>query len=245
MEFKNIFVAVCDILGFKDFISNNTIEEIINIFEEFPEQLNHAVNLKDRGTGEPSLIVNFNLFSDTIVLWTDNNSSESLSELILVTNNLFNYSMQIGLPLRGAISIGDISTNSFKFNSKKINIVNSIIGCGLVNAYNIEGDQLWSGCVLDPMIYDLCDTHIKNYLDCTYMKKNFLKYNVPRRSTGCQEMIALNWVNVNDDCFDEKTIMELFSSYNKDATADDVKTKIVNTLKFYNFVKNPKNLEPE
>lgn len=238
MEYDKIYLAFLDILGFKELIMNNSFDESKEIFETFIEQVSNSANLKNRSTGETNTVVNFNLFSDTILFWTNDDTFKSFFQLNLTVSNLLNYSMQIGLPLRGAISYGNLMCNAFRLESDRVNIINTILGTSIVRAHKLEKDQLWSGCIIDQELENTDNTELRNYLKSQWLGKFYVRYNVPLRNTGCRSMLTINWVNLDNDVFTEQKIRDSFDAHNKKSKSSDIAIKIENTLNYYKYVKN-------
>jgi len=63
---------------------------------------------KQHATYDSSNIkVNSIIISDSVVIWTDDNSMKSFVDIIAVLRHLLNYSLKMGLPLRGSLVEGN------------------------------------------------------------------------------------------------------------------------------------------
>jgi hypothetical protein len=158
--------------------------------------------------------------------------------LITATRNLLNSSIEYGLPLRGAISAGYLFINPFEIKSQYMTFENVIFGDSMVKAFNLEKNQIWSGCIIDPQLEDSEDQGIKSFLSSGDMGKFYCRYDVPIRNNGCESLLALNWRNMDNDRFSEEIIRNSFSSFNKGTEQKDIQNKIDNTISFYNHLKN-------
>lgn len=253
------FVLFLDILGFRDLIENNTLEEIKKIYENqviqtigpalqlaslvygFPISLKFAVDgtvLKDT----IQEIFEIHIMSDSIIIWTKDTENITLMKLLGFTSVFIQKTFILGVPLRGAISKGNVSELTTPVN----NILQScVIGNGIVNAYKLEGKQNWMGCIVDPICFRGMPM---GYVELLISKKNssVVKYKVPIKKRNIKGKIigdfesnyVINWTNVpgliqNDIKFFEDN----FSRFEKSITNKDTKYKIKNTFNFYQIFK--------
>lgn len=132
------YVGFLDILGFKDLVEKNEHNELIEIFDGIIDQILSKqiedYNLPKGGImglqGEQYTIESL-FISDSIILWTKNETPRAFVKLIMLISDILATSIITGLPLRGGISIGPLSTY------KRINNT-TVIGKGLTDAYTIE-----------------------------------------------------------------------------------------------------------
>lgn len=170
--------------------------------------------------------------------WTNDTTKNSFEQLLIAVKNTFQITFLQGLPLRGAISVGELSfTNYAPQNQNNVFIQNCIVGKGLSETYVLESKQSWSGCIIS----DKCVDFIKNYriddiLDKFISSNDLIQYDVPMKNMN-QESLVLNWMAGLSN-MSENRIRELFAKYDKDITNDEVKIKIDNTIKFYQSLKN-------
>lgn len=254
MELKshhNVYITMCDILGFKDIITENTFETAQEIMQSFVGACEFAaahgqtalyeidgkiVHIVDRD----NIKVSMNLFSDTVVLWTHDNSVASFFDLLRATQLLFNRCLTIGLPIRGAISSGNLYASSFEMNAPDISPAHSItenvmFGKALINAYKLEKKQEWSGCIIDPELRNSSEFAIRHIFEASLQGEPYLIYNVPiKNQVQTERHLVLNWINWRKPSeFTEESIREAFSKHNKSVTAPSVPEKIQNTVDFF------------
>ena len=92
-------------------------------------------------TLEPSLHV----FSDTILLISEDDSFEASAKTLLVSWRLMQSFMTGRLPLRGGIAFGDM----------QIDDTNQLhMGRALTEAHLQEASQAWAGCVIAPSVFE-------------------------------------------------------------------------------------------
>jgi len=249
---KNInscYIAFFDILGFKDLVNNNSHEYLKKLyFKDFDFSISASlsdVNASINGPIEKA--INSMTISDSIIFWTNNDSLESFFVIFRAASTLMITSLSMGLPLRGSITTGELSMSHGFYDYNNSSIKSSLIGKSLVNAYELEKQQNWSGCIID----DKC---IKLYLEAIKKRKlseedpngisnllksdSIVKYNVKLKDKVCSKYV-INWSK--GGIFNHYSVKELeneFSKHNKKIERDDVKKKIENTIDFYKKMKN-------
>ena len=153
--YKDPYFAFLDILGFKALVQKNSHSVLVQLYNDVFSAQSEKVaaihekfarekleNIGDNYTDAGLRIVNI---SDSILIWTQHGQPSALHELVYAVSNLLAISMVQGLPLRGCIT-------RQPFSVIEKNAVTSIIGKGLVHAYNMENVQQWSGCIIDKEI---------------------------------------------------------------------------------------------
>ena len=131
------FVCFLDIMGFKDMVMRNSHNEIYQMLEDLAKKRNTLDTTKvDRY--EQNLMKTVS-FSDTIVIFTKTDSKECLELLTFAVSWLFAKAIEKEIPMKGAISCGDMSVN-----------INQQIFFGqpLIDAYLLQEDVLFYGIVL-------------------------------------------------------------------------------------------------
>ena len=137
-------VAFVDTLGFKQkisAISHVDAKEVIISFNSEIYQLWQRLNyhLDDTIHGQT--------FSDSLIIYTDNESDESLKKILIFLKEIFKISIiKCDLPLRGGISIGDfdkIPASTFDNLQKEL-----VIGTAFIDAYFLESANKIKGSKL-------------------------------------------------------------------------------------------------
>lgn len=254
------FVLFLDILGFKDLIYNNTADEVKDIYNNqviktigpalqlasliygFPLTLSHVVTPKHTLEDTIQELFEIHIMSDSVIIWTKDNSNETLIKFFSFTSVFLSMTFIMGVQLRGAISIGDVSELRTAVN----NIVQScVVGKGIVNAYSLEGKQNWMGCIVD----EKCLKNIPiEQIELLISKKNssLVRYNVPIKTKNKKGKIifdsemnyVINWTNAPGIIEDDINFFkDNFSRFNKNIETKDVENKIKNTFNFYQAYK--------
>ena len=175
ITFPKTYFCFLDILGFSKFVLNlnkqpefqhnpllkqkklvdyyNVIQPLVlgSVYGNYRTFTNEDIS-KLMKTDDPRL--NSYIVSDSILLWTDDVSYQSLILLLDVVKHIImaNFSWDKGFPIRGAISMGSLSFNQNELRSSKINFVTSLVGDALVKAADLEWRQNWAGCAVDDRI---------------------------------------------------------------------------------------------
>ncbi len=244
---KEVYLAYFDFMGFKEFINNNDDETLMrrmgHIFRDIETSLGlgkyqeprNGVILADLSKSK----LNCLNISDTVLIWTNDCSLESLLELIKVAYN-FNWTENgYNFPVRGSVVKGKIREVTGKnFNSEGGSYsVQCVYGKAIIDAHLKAENQNWAGTVIDEsVVFDLKLTEKGEQL----LNEVSLKYNVPYKTGKLEEYVLklkkgkLNEIALNNILSD---IERIFSMDNKEIN-DSVKIKIDNTKQFLIDCKN-------
>ncbi|MGD9993918.1 MAG: hypothetical protein AB7S69_11515 [Salinivirgaceae bacterium] len=245
------FIAYFDYLGFKKFIENNDLEYqkriIGNNFRDIENALGHG-KTKEASRGviadlEMSIINCIN-FSDTIVFWTNDDSEDSLLEILKVAYRFNMHAVDFFFPARGALVYDEIIYIDVKKQNEAGGLynINSVFGKGLVKAHEKAEKQHWAGTVIDnSFIEELAN---RNYEIDTFLSSYAKKFKVPyKNGHELPDEYVLNIIEgklTNEGLKNfENRIKENFSRHKKTIDNQYIQEKIDNTLKFLNsFYKN-------
>lgn len=246
--FDQRYFAFLDILGFKELVKNNNhtvltelYKRLVNYQVEYYSQFTEInakgekARLKEYYDPTGLRLVNI---SDSIMFWTDNTKLNSLYEIVSAVKMIMSISMSVGIPLRGAIVKGDI-----EIFEKGKNL--SVVGRGLVEAYEMEGQQNWSGCLIDERIFIWLNSINRVFLNknsnISIEKADWLikKHPVPFKIKGeefVKELFTVNWAEGSNKS--EREIRESFSMHNKriketDEIKASIEKKIDNTIEYW------------
>ena len=249
------YVAFLDILGFKGIALAHTHEHLKSVYQRFREAIEHGLSngryvLLDSGGTKcigPDIrraTVNSLLVSDCILIWTDDNSAESFVNIVVAVRSLLAFSMVNRIPLRGAISIGPITSLVNHWPSQTHNFEHSLFGKAIVDAVEAERQQKWCGC----MITKAAVEHYKNNCpakESLIEKKIIVSYPVPQKD-GETLGYVIDWVNHPQTKINAQTVEKAFAppinpdsnEWKKDQIEwkKNVEIKLRNTLKFLEHV---------
>ena len=129
------FVAFLDIMGFKDRVARNDHNEILNELEVFQSNISQYVSYHREAN------VQLALFSDSILIYSQNDSIESLHALADITSHIMMYAIlqDKPIPLKGAIAAGRMTCNQTK---------QLYFGQALIDAYLLEENVKYYGVLV-------------------------------------------------------------------------------------------------
>ena len=96
---KQRFVAVLDIMGFKRIVENNLASVVYDKLKDIYDVAFDAQQYTK---------LHFSIFSDSIFLTTDDDSSESLEDIVVVASQFMRF-MKQGIAINGAIAYGEVT----------------------------------------------------------------------------------------------------------------------------------------
>lgn len=221
MQVQKRAVAFLDILGFKNMLGDMPLSELAQKYEGIISNINLFNKPFSRGD-ELSLFTDHsenqrwcivNVFSDSIILVSEDETEESCLKLLIYTWRLLQLTIASDMPVRGGISYGDFYIN------EKLNV---FLGEALTNAYTLEGRQEWVGVAIDSK---LSDTFPKIFNNKLYSSLLFPVYPVPLKGNTSKNLNVLNW---RLNLVAKQGTRLLF----KESNELSAKKKIENTLQF-------------
>jgi len=132
---KNRFVAFLDIMGFKDRVARNNHNEILTELEVFQSNISQYVSYHRDAN------IQLALFSDSILIYSQNDTVDSLHALADITSHIMMYAIQQEkpIPLKGAIAAGRMTCNQTK---------QLYFGQALIDAYLLEENVKYYGVLV-------------------------------------------------------------------------------------------------
>jgi len=235
MSVNHLPVAFLDVLGFKEMITEMSLEELskkyeylINITDAMNKPLLFLNNENNKETitlfpdceSSEKLCVK-NIFSDSIILIANDNSELSCLKLLVYVWKLSQVFIAFKMPLRGAITYGEIYVNTEK---------NIFLGQALTRAYELEESQQWIGVMIDSNLKDKY-SDLFNLIneEENLLKIIFLEYDVPFKDGSTKKFHTVNW---RWNLIVQEGTKSLFSA-TKDKSALE---KINNALKYAKHV---------
>jgi hypothetical protein len=258
-DYTDCYVAFLDILGFKRIASVNSHEHLKSVYRNFSETIFHSLSngkyvlwsdgkTESLGPDIRRATVNSLLVSDSIVIWTDDNTAAAFCDIVRAVRSLLAFSMIDGIPLRGAISVGALTSVLNQWPTKNHNFQHSLFGKAIVDAAEAEKNQEWSGCEItkDAIASYQCicgegESIVKSGL--------ILIYPVPRKEGEMETGgYVINWANHPQAGIDSNTVTDAFAPpFNPNAVEWEkfkkdewpkIERKLKNTLKFFQHVKS-------
>lgn len=165
------FVAFLDIMGFKERVARNKHQDILASLETFQSNISCYIATHQDAD------IQMAMFSDSILLYSKDITSNSLSALADITSHVMMYALQqdIPIPLKGAIAAGEMTCNQTK---------QLYFGQALIDAYLLEESVKYYGVVL----HHSAEKYVVEYGASKY----FQDKQVPLKS-GRIAHYELNW----------------------------------------------------
>jgi hypothetical protein len=154
------FLAYFDLLGYKKFIENNTLENLDRRTNHFGRNIERALALDhpDIPSKRPGVVLsdishstlNCLTFSDTVILWTNSNTFQDFEEILRVAHKYNYFNIMHDFPSRGCIVYGDIWYKPFDSDNQRGGryMLNMIYGRALIDAHLRAEAMSWAGCEL-------------------------------------------------------------------------------------------------
>ena len=168
---KMAYISLFDILGFRQLMRSTPLAELVPIVRDtwslvvsasaaFAQLRSPEDDIKPRGSAllathseVATRRVRFIRFADTILMHSASETDDELGHLILAGNKLLALGVLHGLPVRGAVTKGELYVAEDG---------GTYLGEGLVRAHDVQQAQDWSGAVIDSeriSVPDVFDEH--------------------------------------------------------------------------------------
>ena len=252
---KKVFIAYFDILGFKNYVMNHDLNELVKMMDNFVRDSQSSTTDRNKFSSHgcesdmSTSKVNAMHISDSLIYWTHGNSIEDFENILDASRKLFMITNTTRVPLRGCITYGElyftpdiISENSNKFYQF------SMYGKSIVNAYTKAESLKIVGCVIDDYVnrHFINDLGICNGLE-EYFKTGKIVYrSIPQKEENGvsvkPEIVikpfrhneALSELDFYNKCTDLKTAFCIMSDNKVSAC------KNCSAMKFYNDMNTEK-----
>lgn len=173
-------VVFLDIMGFKDLVARQAETKINEKLHELSTFIYSQV--------APDSFVQFSIFSDSIILFSNELTVESFKYMINLTGNIVEKSIELGLPIRGAVAAGLCTVTNEK--------VPYYFGQPIVDAYALEENLVLYGVVLHNTVEMFANYFCENK-DLVFDYKVMLK-------GGASKHYVVNWFGRNYESNMEK-----------------------------------------
>lgn len=134
LDLKERYVAYVDVMGFKDLVNSDKVENLEMYFSKIMEVLEKINKDKEK--------IDSFLISDSIILIADE-TVEGLKQLLTAIKRIQFGLLWKKILIRGAVSFGQV------YYDKEKNI---IVGKGFIRAYLLEQDAVYPRVIIDPYI---------------------------------------------------------------------------------------------
>ena len=170
------FVVFLDIMGFKDIVrSNPKHDELKKRLGELNDSINKLIKEE-----EATSIIELVQFSDSIILFTKNNTNEQLVKLVSIVCLIMQEAIELKFAMKGAIAKGVLTCDS----NKKV-----YFGQAQIDAYLLEENVWYYGIVV----------HHSAQSDVEKINKNYISTLELPMKTGRIKHCELSWYAYSSD----------------------------------------------
>ncbi len=223
----NRFVAFLDIMGFKDMVMRSTHGAMLTKMIEITAAYHGVQNKVDKGMVGKYAGVNLFVtsFSDSVVIFSDNDSEKSFDLFLQATRHIFTTTVHSGIPMKGAIAYGETTVDRNK---------NLYFGQSIIDAYLLQEEVNYYGVVFHNTVdLYLHENSIDPFSNRTFVEKTHLKTGqIIHRNLNWFETLQFQGEGSVDQIFDEVS-MEWTTR-----TSGDPRKYIDNTSDMYQRYKN-------
>jgi hypothetical protein len=234
------YVAFADVLGFRSLVQNTPHGQLMNLYQGTLQMAADfaASGGRSRPPTDPNhdplpevelATVNMRVISDSVLMWTDDDNSAEFVALIMAATGLLAAGMASGIPMRAAIAWGAATPVHRRYDTPRLG-VESLVGQALVDAYNGEQTQCWSGGYVLPSAmnrYQQMSGPAAPTLPRLREAGWLFPCSIPL-VTGSEHGWALNWTRPLSDSSDEM-IRQMFREWGK---GEPPANKVENTVAF-------------
>lgn len=170
----NRFVLFMDILGFKERVARNSHEDVLKVLQLLQKKI--ADSLKKRKDSG----IEINIFSDSIILFSKDETSNSLISLSIIANDIIRTAINYGVPIKGALAKGKITCDQ----SKQL-----FFGQALIDAYQLQESTKYYGV----LVHHSAEEDAKKLTDYFRNVNAYIE-------KGRVEHYELKWHQIQQDC---------------------------------------------
>lgn len=193
-------VAYLDILGFKDILGKYPYSRIGEVYFTAITKAKEDIKIWVEIFGHTYKPCDVYSFSDSIVIFSPDNSKEGFLSVVLHVKNIMQNLIVLQLPVRGAIAFGEIFLRSDPL---------IFLGEGYMRALELESQQEWMGVSIDESVEEnftdffekdnLISTINVNALNLNtvniYFQPSIVRYNVPMKCGHKELRYTVNWLD--------------------------------------------------
>jgi hypothetical protein len=210
---KDCWIAFFDILGFKKMIDIDNDYILYYVKTSYETTLSE---LKKSCNGYETGDLNYSWFSDSFVIYTNDNSGKGYSEITDAAKMFISSCIKIRIPIRGAISVGPLHmTNDGR----------TLIGKCFFDAYEYCEDQDWLGLLLTPTAITMAESY-----GLLPIRNNFIQKNIPMKQKNIEAVMAYTFCDSPGN--DENPLLPILNEMMQEAVCEKNKNKYRRTIDF-------------
>lgn len=212
---KNRLIGFFDILGFSQILRERNIRDVHGVLASFLDEAHRTVFINDEVTNEETVNVTSNFAArqfafDTLVLVSEAPDHEHAdANFIFACNHIFVNAMRDGIPIRGAIGIGDVLVDYDR---------GMILSNQLPHIHEIEQNQHWAGIALTDEVFARVAEPLLGSNRSFSAFSPIVPWSIPfKKANQTKASYVLNWLAGTPDSVWNKTL-ELMISPKKENT---------------------------
>lgn len=221
----NRYIGFVDIMGFKDLVGRTDHIKVYSMMKDIYKSIKIIESVKWRDEIEGQIYTT--MFSDSIIIYTKDDSYNSLNAIISATSALM-YELIINkIPYKGAMAFGKMTVD------QKLSI---FFGQPLIDAYLLQEEAAFYGFV----IHGTAEEKIHQYTISNQRFISVMNYNCPFKNGRSTHLTIhpLNAISVNADTKKKQTILLNAFIELKYRTSGSLRKYIDATDEYINVVKN-------
>jgi hypothetical protein len=213
-ETTQSWIAYFDILGFKSMIEYENESIALQVLKS---KIDEVINKLEEDIDSKDERVDFQFYADTFIIYSKSEKINDYPLLVRVSKNFINNCIYEKLPVRGAISYGELIFG----HRRKI-----ILGKAFLESYVYGEDQNWIGLILTPSASCQLLQH-----DLIPTRHGFINKDIPMRRFSIFEdkIYAYRFINGSTN-FNCSLLPHLNEMLQKAPQRE--KVKFLNTIKF-------------
>jgi hypothetical protein len=229
--------ALVDVLGYKNRTKASSLDELLKFNNNF---ITMSDTLKYFSIKiEPP---RFLYIADTLFVYPKNEHTSQLkvASVIRYLANLLHHTISIPnnrefVPLRGAISFGEIFVNT-NYEINRSLAVPLVLGKAAINCYEWETCQNWIGISIDPNSVEGLKTFDSQSFHELIQDKYLIKWKVPMKNCKNKtiETYAINFIDLRDSRM--RRSLNVICQQEQKEEKEEVKEKYKNTREFVKYI---------
>jgi hypothetical protein len=233
----NTLVAICDVLGFKNLLSDNKPTEIAVEMQQYLGRCIHKALYQDKETKPLADIRDFQmnpdvgvvLFSDTLLIYGRHGGYTAIDGVLKTVSWLLFQSLDhTRFRFRAGLSYGLLCAD-FKSSI--------FLGPAIVAACELEKNQEWMGAAADQKTSSYLSNELyKDGFTEPSLDPPLVRYQIPLKKGINQELLAVNWVYPTPPGFVIKPPSEEYLNRLSKDEREKLSLKYINTLGFFDEV---------
>jgi len=212
------FVAVLDIMGFKDLVASQTHEKVYAVLFGIEKKIRTLQGNND--------LLFITMFSDSIFIFSKDDSSESFYRFIIATT-IISSSITSGIPMNGAIAFGEITVNQRR---------NIFFGQPIINAHLLQENLFYYGVVFHHSVDQKINEENSDIRSVPNFKDYYIEVITPFKDGNiiCNNLNWIELITLNSTYKKQEEILNTIIIKLRQGVSGRPRIYIDNTAKVFN-----------